>query len=70
MTVVKYRSLHPNLHPRRTKIEVPGWAGKPEPRADGSHEYKVWNAVKEAGKVPIKELAVCAPRNHTRKSCD
>lgn len=38
--------------------------------ADGSHEYKVWNAVKEAGKVPIKELAVCAPRNHTRKSCD
>lgn len=26
--------------------------------ADGSHEYKVWKAVKDAGKVPIKELAV------------
>jgi phenylalanyl-tRNA synthetase alpha chain len=26
--------------------------------SDGSHEYKVWKAVKDAGKVPIKELAV------------
>jgi len=26
--------------------------------ADGSHEYKVWKAVLDAGKVPIKELAV------------
>lgn len=26
--------------------------------ADGSHEYKVWKAVKDAGKVTIKELAV------------
>jgi phenylalanyl-tRNA synthetase alpha chain len=25
----------------------------------GSHEYRVWSAVKEAGKVPIKELPVC-----------
>ncbi|PVH93464.1 hypothetical protein DM02DRAFT_603926 [Periconia macrospinosa] len=25
--------------------------------ANGSHEYKVWKAVKDAGKVPIKELA-------------
>ncbi|KAF2006329.1 hypothetical protein P154DRAFT_570390 [Amniculicola lignicola CBS 123094] len=24
--------------------------------ADGSHEYKVWDAVKQAGKIPIKEL--------------
>jgi phenylalanyl-tRNA synthetase alpha chain len=27
--------------------------------ADGSHEFKVWKAVKDAGKVPIKEIAVC-----------
>lgn len=27
--------------------------------ANGSHEYKVWAAVKEAGKIPIKELPVC-----------
>ncbi|HVC57180.1 MAG TPA: hypothetical protein VND95_14575 [Stellaceae bacterium] len=25
--------------PRRSKIEVPGWAGQAEPRRDGSHEY-------------------------------
>ena len=57
MTVVKYRSLHPNLRPRRTKIEVPGWAGKPEPRADGSHEYP-WHCVpfSEAAKAGIELL--------------
>lgn len=26
--------------------------------ADGSHEYKVWKAVKDADKVPVKEIAV------------
>ena len=26
--------------------------------AEGSHEYKVWDAVKQAGKIPIKELPV------------
>lgn len=25
----------------------------------GSHEYRVWSAVKEAGKIPIKDLPVC-----------
>lgn len=25
---------------------------------EGSHEYKVWKVVKEAGKIPIKELPV------------
>lgn len=57
MTVVKYRSLHPNLRPRRTRIEVPGWAGKPEPRADGSHEYP-WHCVpfSEAAKAGIELL--------------
>ena len=28
--------------------------------ADGSHEFRVWAAVKEAGKIPIKELPVGA----------
>jgi hypothetical protein len=36
---VKYRSFEPRLNPRRTKLEVPGWGGKPEPRRDGSHEW-------------------------------
>lgn len=39
MTTVKYRLVEPRLNPRRTKMEVPGWAGQPEPRRDGSHEY-------------------------------
>ena len=39
MTAVKYRLFEPRLNPRRTKMEVPGWSGKPEPRRDGSHEY-------------------------------
>ncbi len=26
---------------------------------NGSHEFKVWKAVKEAGSIPIKDLPVC-----------
>jgi hypothetical protein len=44
MTTVKYRSVNPDLRPRRTKLQVPGWAGQPEPRADGSHEYP-WHCI-------------------------
>ena len=39
MRVVKWRLNEPGLRPRRTKLEIPGWAGQPEPRKDGSHEY-------------------------------
>jgi hypothetical protein len=39
MREVKYRLANAGLAPRRTKLEVPGWGGKAEPRADGSHEY-------------------------------
>jgi hypothetical protein len=39
MLEIKYRLAVPGLRPRRTKLEMPGWAGKPVPRADGSHEY-------------------------------
>lgn len=39
MQTVKFRLFEPRLTPRRTKIEVPGWAGQAEPRKDGSHEY-------------------------------
>ena len=44
MPTVKYRAVNPNLHPRRTRLEIPGWAGEPEPRADGSHEYP-WHCI-------------------------
>jgi hypothetical protein len=41
---VKYRLFEPRLKPRRTKIEVPGWAGEQEPRQDGSHE-QAWHCM-------------------------
>ncbi|HEX7391196.1 MAG TPA: hypothetical protein VF286_13890 [Acidiphilium sp.] len=43
MTItVKYRLFEPRLAPRRTRIEVPGWAGEKQPRRDGSHE-QAWH---------------------------
>jgi hypothetical protein len=44
MDNVKYRLNDPRLAPRRTRLEIPGWAGKREPRADGSRE-QVWHCV-------------------------
>jgi hypothetical protein len=44
MPTVKYRSVNPDLHPRRTRLAVPGWAGESEPRVDGSHEYP-WHCI-------------------------
>jgi hypothetical protein len=44
MHTVKLRTFEPRLRPRRTKLEIPGWAGKPEPRKDGSHEHP-WHCV-------------------------
>ena len=39
MEDVKFRTREPRLAPRRTKLEIPGWSGEREPRADGSQEY-------------------------------
>jgi len=44
MQIIKYRLVDPRLKPRRTKLEMPGWGGKPEPRKDGSHE-QVWHCM-------------------------
>jgi hypothetical protein len=44
MHKVKYRLNDPGLAPRRTKLEIPGWAGSRDPRKDGSHE-QVWHCV-------------------------
>lgn len=41
---VKYRTINTGLNPRRTKVEVPGWGGESEPRADGAHEHP-WHCV-------------------------
>ena len=42
MRQVTMRYMLPGLSPRRTKLEIPGWAGDRSPRADGSHE-QVWH---------------------------
>jgi hypothetical protein len=44
MPVIKYRMANPGLKPRRTKVEMPGWGGTPQPRANGSHE-QVWHCM-------------------------
>ena len=44
MSKVKYRLNDPRLAPRRTRLEIPGWAGSRDPRKDGSHE-QVWHCV-------------------------
>src|SRR6185437_3012794 len=44
MHTIKYRLVEPRLRPRRTKLEMPGWGGKPDPRKDGSHE-QVWHCL-------------------------
>ena len=34
----------PRLAPRRTKLEIPGWAGNRDPRKDGARE-QVWHCM-------------------------
>jgi hypothetical protein len=62
MPTVKYRLANPKLNPRRTRLEVPGWAGRTDPRADGSHEQP-WHCI------PFSEYAraaieLCYPFDH------
>ncbi|HWF01970.1 MAG TPA: hypothetical protein VG248_19390 [Caulobacteraceae bacterium] len=42
MPVVKYRTVGPGLPPRPVEMPVPGWAGEPQPRTDGSHQ-QIWH---------------------------
>ena len=44
MTTLRYRLFEPRLAPRRTRTEVPGWAGEKVPRRDGAHEY-AWHCM-------------------------
>ena len=41
---ITYRSFTPELKLRRTKLEVPGWAGERQPRKDGSLE-QAWHCL-------------------------
>jgi hypothetical protein len=42
MREVKMRYMAPGLAPRRTRMEIPGWAGDRSPRADVMHE-QIWH---------------------------
>jgi hypothetical protein len=44
MQKIQYRTSIKGLRPQRTKLEVPGWAGKSEPRVSGSHEQP-WHCI-------------------------
>jgi hypothetical protein len=44
MQDVKFRLVNSGLAPRRTKLEIPGWAGQPAARADGAQEY-AWHCM-------------------------
>jgi hypothetical protein len=44
MHTVKTRYYDKGLRPRRTRMDIPGWAGRPEPRRDGSHEH-AWHCI-------------------------
>lgn len=78
MQTIKYRTSGENLRLRRTKLEIPGWAGKPEPRADGSHEY-AWHCVpfSEAAQYGVEafyphenELRVSTRKGHLEFDAD
>ena len=44
MHKVKLRFQNAALRPRRTKLEIPGWAGERKPRANGSEE-QMWHCL-------------------------
>ncbi|GAA0243009.1 hypothetical protein LNAOJCKE_4681 [Methylorubrum aminovorans] len=44
MRQVKVRLIEPGLPPRRTRLKIPGWAGDPEPRTEGSQDY-AWHCI-------------------------
>ena len=44
MEQIKFRLVNARLKPRRTKLEIPGWAGENAPRTDGAHEY-AWHCM-------------------------
>lgn len=44
MPLIKFRAVNPDLRPRRTRLEVPGWAGEPDPRQTGAHEQP-WHCI-------------------------
>lgn len=78
MPRVRYRIHGPGLPPRPTEMPVPGWAGDPHPRADGSHE-QMWHCApfSEGAKYGVEllypfeqELRVTSYRGKPRLEAD
>jgi hypothetical protein len=44
MPLIKFRSVNPGLRPRRTLLEVPGWAGEPDTRQTGARAQP-WHCI-------------------------
>ena len=73
MQEVKFRLVNPELKPRRTKLEMPGWAGQPAPRTDGSQDMlgiarrlpKARNTASRSS-IPIAMSFASAKRRHAR----
>jgi hypothetical protein len=63
MTTVKFRLTRPQLNPRPIRLELPGWAGQPEKRADGAHEYP-WHCIPFA-EAACSGIELCYPHDET-----
>lgn len=61
MPTVRYRAYNPALQPRRTKLDVPGWAGSTDKREDGAWEQP-WHCIPftEAARAGLE---VCYPHD-------
>ncbi len=68
MRKLKYRMSGDDLQPRRVRLEIPGWAGDPERRADGSREQP-WHCVpfSEAAKYGIEVFYPYKNELHVRR---
>ena len=44
MPIVKFRQHGARLPPQKIRLQVPGWGGTSEPRADGNHE-QAWHCI-------------------------
>ena len=61
MPLIKFRSMNPGLRPRRTLLEVPGWAGEPDtlqtgPSAQPWHCIPFTEAARWGVEVPYPHL--------------
>jgi hypothetical protein len=78
MPLMKFRLHGQRLAPRPVEMPIPGWAGQPQPRADGSHEQP-WHCTpfSESARYGVEilypfeeELSVTKSRGRVRLNAD